>query len=247
MSTRPELILAIDTSGAEAGVVLSGHGRVSTALLPLRDGGYARTEELAATVGTLLASRNHESADITLVGAVVGPGSYTGLRSGLAFLRGLAFGQSLPAVAVGTLEFLAWRGARDAQSVLVLCPAGAGRTVLAAYRRERDDVTELASPAVMDDDDCARALAGALAIDRQRYAAVIVPAPPAAALAAAAECAGIAVRIAPADALAPLAMLVAARSGRGQTLAVGQMLPVYVGQSSARPNDRRVAVPATPE
>ncbi len=41
------------------------------------------------------------------VGATVGPGSFTGLRVGVAFAKGLASALSIPAVGIGTLEALA--------------------------------------------------------------------------------------------------------------------------------------------
>lgn len=47
-------------------------------------------------------------ADLTRIGVTVGPGSFTGLRVGLAFAKGLATALSIPCVGVNTLESLAF-------------------------------------------------------------------------------------------------------------------------------------------
>jgi len=266
VSARKELLLAVDTSGADAGLVLAGGGRLDVARLAVRPGGFSRTEDLAAETSALLAARGCTAGDIGLLGAVVGPGSYTGLRSGLAFLRGLAFADSLPAVAVGTLELLAWRGARSGEGVVALSPAGSGRFAAAAYVRlghdpgdhdpddhDLGDLDELVAPRIVEERECADFLAE---IGRGLAAVVVEPSPVAAStgtndqadiarrslLAAAARDAGLELRIAPRNSLEELAALVQSRSRRAQIVSIEALLPLYVGQASARPNSRRVAV-----
>jgi tRNA threonylcarbamoyl adenosine modification protein YeaZ len=257
VTARAELILAVDTSGADAGLVLAGGDRTDIALLASRPGGFARTEDLAAEASTLLAARGCTPRDLTLLGAVVGPGSYTGLRSGLAFLRGLAFAGSLPAVAVGTLELLAWRGAKAGETVVAISAAGAGRYAAATYRRDGDDVLEVDAPCIVEAQECR----GFFAEAGRRYAAAVTAAasaqaPPAEAasrqaldgadipspLASAAHEAGLVLRLVESGALEQLALLVASRSRSAQTVGVESLLPIYVGQASARPNRHRVAV-----
>lgn len=243
MSTPHDLILAVDTSGAGAGLVLARGGRSASALLALRDGGFARTEDLASAAARLLEDEGLSPRGLTLVGAVVGPGSYTGLRSGLAFVRGLAFADALPAVAVGTLELLAWRGASEGETVAVVWPAAPGRSMTAVYRLGDGIVHEVAAPAARDDDECRRFLGGR----PEGLSAVVVPAPAADWLAGAAGAAGLAIRVPDGDALSALALLVAARARAGLVVRAAGLLPVYVGQSSAQPNQNRVAVAGAPQ
>jgi len=53
---------------------------------------FGQAEELAFNVELMLRNNQLKFADIDLLGVCVGPGSFTGVRAGLAFARGLAFG-----------------------------------------------------------------------------------------------------------------------------------------------------------
>ncbi len=239
MSTPKDLLLAIDTSGSEAGLVLRGAGRTDAAPLEAGPSGSARTEDLAAVAGRLLSARGATASDLALVAAVVGPGSYTGLRSGLAFLRGISFDGAIPAVAVGSLELLAWRGGRPGEQVVAVSDAGAGRYAVALYGVRDGDVDEVAAPAVIDDASCEDFLraSGAHAIMLQSPdAASFEP------LRRAASACNVTVRAAEGASLERLAELVESRWKCGLTLRVSELLPLYVGEARAKPNRNRVAV-----
>lgn len=254
MSAR--LILAVDTSGANAGVALAGDGFLDVALLGLRAGGYARTEDLAAEAAALFSARGRHPDELTLLAAVLGPGSYTGLRSGLAFLRGLAFTDSVPCVGVGSLELLAWRGAHPGETVLAASPAGADRHLVGSYRRETDSVSELAAPRLVSEDEYADALeawgdgqilvvspvgAGQGPADATA-SALLIDADGSSAFAQACGRIGIAIRVADIDTFGPLVELAGRRAADSQTTNAQRLLPIYVGQSATRPNRDRVAV-----
>ena len=232
------LLLAVDTAGSHAGLVLAGDGFVDRRLLPRTPGGQARTEDLAACAGALFEGRGLPFRSVALLGAVVGPGSYTGLRSGLAFVRGLALAGGLPTVAVGSLELLALRASRPGEAVAVWWPAGAGRSMTAVFRREDEDVVEVEVPRVLEDGD---------PVVLGEAAALVLPGPPSAAVAAVAQARGLEVRVPEGDSLDALAALVRVRAAAGRSAPAAEALPVYVGQSTARPNRHRVAVPEVPE
>jgi tRNA threonylcarbamoyladenosine biosynthesis protein TsaB len=233
------LLLALDTSGEGSGLVLAGEGFVDVALLPLTAGGQARTEDLSTCVADLLGTRGLGPGDLRMLGAVVGPGSYTGLRSGLAFLVGLSLADSLPSVAVGSLELLAWRTAREKETAAACRSAGAGRAMVAAYRREGEVLVEVSAPVLVEGGG-----GGAWAVS----AAVLASTPDLPVeVVSAATAAGLEVRAPEGDALVALAHLVRAKAGRGLAGRASSLLPVYVGQSTARPNRHRVALPELPE
>lgn len=78
----------------------------------------AALSELLPAVGELLARHGLTPADLALLAAGRGPGSYTGVRIGLAAAKGLAHGASLPVRGVGTLDAIAWGIARHAEGLL---------------------------------------------------------------------------------------------------------------------------------
>lgn len=238
MSEADHLLLALDTAGAEAGLVLSGAGRMEVALLPAGPAGSARTEDLGVAAARLFESHGSRSGDLTLIGAVIGPGSYTGLRSGLAFVRGLAFAGETPTVGIGTLELLAWCGAGDGETVVAAVPAGAGRLALGVYHRCGDDLEEVSAPRLVatSERDAAVRTAGGDAIIVRDAGCLVSP-----------DLALPPVRGPRARALEGLARLVAVRAAAGRTVAASALLPLYVGEAYARPNRHRVAVAAAPE
>lgn len=240
MNNLDRLLLAIDTAGSQAGLVLAGAGRSEVALLQPGPSGPARTEDLAAAAAKLLGSRGHDSRDLTLLGAVTGPGSYTGLRSGLAFVRGLAFADATPVVGVGALELLAWRGAEEGERILAAVEAGAGRLAVAVFRRCGDDVEEVSQPRLVAAEERREAFrdTGAVAIVSSAASSVIAPG---------AEQAGLELRAPRGTALEALALLVSARARAGRATSAASLLPVYVGEAHARPNRHRVAVSVAPE
>lgn len=64
-------------------------------------------ERLAPLVAQVMADAGLAFADLQRVGVTVGPGSFTGLRVGLAFAKGLGAALGIPVVGVGVLEALA--------------------------------------------------------------------------------------------------------------------------------------------
>ena len=64
-------------------------------------------ERLAPMLAEAMTGAGASFADLDRVGVTVGPGSFTGLRVGLAFAKGLAVARGIPCVGIGTLEALA--------------------------------------------------------------------------------------------------------------------------------------------
>ena len=99
------IILALDTClNACSAAVLDG-----TRVLAWRSEVMARghQERLAPLVREVMAEADLPFSRLERIGATVGPGSFTGLRVGVAFAKGLASALAVPAVGVGVLEALA--------------------------------------------------------------------------------------------------------------------------------------------
>ena len=104
------LILAFDTATDVATSALVDDGEV----LGER---ASRASTLLADVDALLRQAGAHPRDVTGLAVGVGPGSFTGIRIGLAAARGLALALDVPAAAVSTLDALA-AGAPDAVPVI---------------------------------------------------------------------------------------------------------------------------------
>ena len=98
-------ILAVDTAGKTLGVALLQDGRLKYECY--LDGGMTHSETLMPLVDHCLKLCGLTCADIDLFGVNAGPGSFTGLRIGLAAVKGLAFPRETPCAPVSTLEALA--------------------------------------------------------------------------------------------------------------------------------------------
>ena len=120
MTVRPRRLLLIDTCGAIGAVGLSeGELMLGEVELP----GRSASGSIADAVRQLLRSQEWTLDGIDGVGVVGGPGSFTGLRTGLAFAKGLCEAGALPLAIVSRLDVLL-SGAGLARGVAVL---GAGR------------------------------------------------------------------------------------------------------------------------
>lgn len=138
------LTLGVDTSTEKRSVALLRGGRLlSASTSELREGGSAG---LLTDVDRVLKSASVALKDVGLFAAAVGPGSFTGLRSGLATVKGLALTLDRPVVGVPTLHAVAY-GARPARRVVALIPAGRGEVFAQLLGVSADGaVNEIESP-----------------------------------------------------------------------------------------------------
>ena len=99
------MILALDTClGASSVAILDGDTVRAARSEPMTRGHQERIAVLAREVA---AEAGVKFSGLTRIAVTVGPGSFTGLRVGLSFAKGLATALSIPCVGVNTLEALA--------------------------------------------------------------------------------------------------------------------------------------------
>jgi tRNA threonylcarbamoyladenosine biosynthesis protein TsaB len=102
------LILAIDTSWKHGSLALARGDAASFELLETASlTGGAFSAELVPQIAAVLARRNLRKQEIDAFAAVSGPGSFTGLRVGLAAIKGLVEVLKKPIATVSVLEALA--------------------------------------------------------------------------------------------------------------------------------------------
>lgn len=111
------ILLAFDTAqGALSAAIMDGEGVLASSFEP-RTRGHA--EALMPLLETMLAEAALGFADLDALAVTVGPGTFTGLRVGLAAARGLALARALPLVGVTTLEAVAEPAGAEADEIAV--------------------------------------------------------------------------------------------------------------------------------
>jgi tRNA threonylcarbamoyladenosine biosynthesis protein TsaB len=137
-------VLGIDAATADAAVALARGGEVlhEAAVPPGPDGRPQHSRVLLAEVDRAVeAGGGWDEVERIAVG--IGPGSFTGLRIGIATARGLAQARGLPIAGVGSLEALA-RGISEhpdaAGGVLPVLDARRGQAFAALYGRDGAEV-----------------------------------------------------------------------------------------------------------
>ena len=127
------IVLALDTA-LEACSVAVGNG---DRLLARRyeECGRAHAERLMPMIEAALGEASLDISVVTRIGVTVGPGSFTGLRTGLAAARGLALALSCPAIGITTCAALA-AGVATGAPLAIAIDARRGEIYLAAYDGE---------------------------------------------------------------------------------------------------------------
>lgn len=153
------LVLAMDSSACAASAAVTEDGRLlgesfvnckqthSQTLLPMLQG--------------LLESLGKRCADFDLMAVSAGPGSFTGVRIGVACLKGLALPNGTPCCGVSTLEAIALGGRSCQGSVIcAVMDARCGQVYNALFRVEGDGLSRLTEDRALSIEDlgaeCAR-------------------------------------------------------------------------------------------
>lgn len=127
----PPLLLALDTGSPRVSVALGQGGEV----LAGRDIEIDRSSgRLLDMIGEVLAEAGAKPADLGGVLALQGPGSFTGLRIGLATALGLHQALGVPATALPTLRVLAAREAGASGTIVAAVDALRGSWSAQAFR-----------------------------------------------------------------------------------------------------------------
>ena len=100
-------VLAVDTSSERGSVCITGDGEVVGEVRLASSVQYS--ERLFRSIEFLFQYLPFQLSDIDLFAAARGPGSFTGLRMGLAAIEGFVFAHNKPGAGVSTLEALAWK------------------------------------------------------------------------------------------------------------------------------------------
>ncbi len=125
------MLLALDTSTQTTGIALYDEPVIIGEMI-WRTASH-HTVELAPAVANLMKRCDVKPSELTAVAVALGPGSFTSLRIGLAFAKGLALSLSVPIIGIPTFEFQAAQQPLAAEPLFTVLPAGRTRMAVQEY------------------------------------------------------------------------------------------------------------------
>ena len=140
------MILAFETSAKAASVALMENGKLLGE--SFQNTGLTHSQTLMSMAEDLLSACGRTPQQVDAVAVAAGPGSFTGVRIGVAAAKGFAWGKELPCYGVSTLEAMAenlgvWQG-----YVVPTMDARRSQTYTAIFHAEQGKLTRIM-------DDCA--------------------------------------------------------------------------------------------
>jgi len=123
-------VLAVDATTDHESVALVHGGRL---LAEVRMVAQLHSRRLMPAIEFLLSNAGLAAQDLEAYAVTTGPGSFTGLRVGLATVQGLAVAQSAPCLGLSTLDVLAAKIEGTADALVALMDAQRGEVFGARY------------------------------------------------------------------------------------------------------------------
>ncbi len=151
-------ILAFESSAKAASVAALCDGALLAEYT--QNSGQTHSRTLMQMAEDLLRNCNLTAQDIDAVAVAAGPGSFTGVRIGVAAAKGFAWGRQLPLYGVSTLEAMA-RGAALCDGIYCACMDARREQVYnALFCSQSGELTRLCGDRALSLDDLAQELAG---------------------------------------------------------------------------------------
>jgi len=128
------MLLGIDTSTQAVGIAIyDGHQILCEESWVSRQ---YHTVELARAVDANLKRAGLAAKDLDVLGIAIGPGSFTGLRIGMALIKGLAYTHQLPVIGIPTLNITARAIPPEEKRLAAVLQAGRNRLAVGWYKME---------------------------------------------------------------------------------------------------------------
>ena len=135
------LILAFETSAKAASVALMDGDKLLGE--SYQNTGLTHSQTLMPMAQDLLKSCGYEPQQVEAVAVAAGPGSFTGVRIGVAAAKGFAWGKQLPCYGVSTLEAMALNLGVHQGLVIPVMDARRSQVYTATFRAEDGKLTRL--------------------------------------------------------------------------------------------------------
>ncbi|MCA1961947.1 MAG: tRNA (adenosine(37)-N6)-threonylcarbamoyltransferase complex dimerization subunit type 1 TsaB [Desulfomonile sp.] len=152
------IILAVHTTSPVHSLALvSGDRLLEERTLPH---GRQYVERLAPAIAELVKRLRNGLMSVDALAVATGPGSFSGIRVGIATVKGIALALGTPVVGVSSLDTLAWQGLRPGETGAAVIDARRGEFYAALYRRETERLESLSEPMLISRVECGSLGAG---------------------------------------------------------------------------------------
>lgn len=138
------LLLAIHSSSLSLGVAVVDKGErlIETVLPP----GKRHQENIADLIKKSFKEIERSIDSIDVIAVTKGPGSFSGIRVGMAMAKGLAMGLSASLIGVSSLDCFAWQGLETGQTGVSIIDAKRGDLYTCVYKKTDIDLVRLSEP-----------------------------------------------------------------------------------------------------
>ncbi len=148
------MLLAIDTATAVASVSLYANRIVGETTWIA---GQDHTRHLLPVIHDLLARCGRSTSDLTAVGVGIGPGSFNGLRVGIATAKAVSLSLGIPIVGIDTPRAMAYQFRITFRPIRPLFNAGLGEVATGLYQASDQLFSTLEEPHLVSLDDALNA------------------------------------------------------------------------------------------
>lgn len=148
------LILSVDSSAVAASAALTRDGKILGEFYC--NVGLTHSQTLMPMIQGLLQNTRISTKDVDLFAVSTGPGSFTGIRIGVASIKGLAFPLDKPCVGVSALESMAWNLAHINCTVCAVMDARCGQVYNAVFKAGGEKLERLTEDRAISANDLAK-------------------------------------------------------------------------------------------
>ncbi|MBI5252249.1 MAG: tRNA (adenosine(37)-N6)-threonylcarbamoyltransferase complex dimerization subunit type 1 TsaB [Desulfomonile tiedjei] len=151
------VLLAVHTTSPSLGVAIVERDSVlGEVILPH---GKEHLENLAPTIRDLTLNLGITLRDLDALAVATGPGSFSGIRIGIACVKGIAIALGKPVLGVTSLEIQAWNIVEEGRTGISVIDARRGEIYLAVYKN-LGGLTEIVAPRLLHADGLGSFTAG---------------------------------------------------------------------------------------
>ena len=154
-------ILALETSAVTASAAVTEDERLLAQ--SFQNSGLTHSATLMPMVSDLLKNTGLALKDMDVIAVAAGPGSFTGVRIGVAAAKGLAWPEDKPCAPCSTLESMAWQCAHVGGEICAAMDARRNQVYCARFRAEGGALIRLTEDRAMGLDELAAEVRAAAA------------------------------------------------------------------------------------